>query len=415
MPDRLLKERSGSPPFVEPYLRALGRMQDEHVRGRDDLIAQAIELLGAARPESGRRAIKSFSYGPTGLLGAHTHYFDGFALLLSLPLGTAVVAEAREGGDSEILFAGSNKAWQLPATDADRSLADADLPSWVRVVAAVFRTFAPDVPSFRVAVSSTIFASCLDAYMGALGAAAAQAAEALSSSKLDEEERIRALREVIEEQIGMPFGLPYVIGALHGDPGRYLLIDATTLEHLPVEAPSSGEIGWGLVHAAAHISNSASFYVERKEWIEEALLHLRQKAFPQLRSFRELEHRDLQRALGALPGRFKPYVRHLVTENRRVQKLVTALRKQDWQFVGALLVMSHASTKADWKSSSTQADVIIDAVEAMSLEGMYGGCMSSRGGCAVVCGQPYVVPQFFERLSDRYEEEFGYRPTTMLL
>ncbi len=232
---------------------------------------------------------------------------------------------------------------------------------------------------------------------------------------MSEHDRVRAVREIIERNTGLPFGSTYLIGSIHGADSRYILVDGLTYEHLPVEVPSQEEIGWGIIHPHNDEQPSPSFYAGRKEWIEEALIHLQQKAFPKLTSFRELEHRDLQRALGALPGRLKPGVRHLVTENRRVQKVVAALRKGDWQFVGALLIMSHASRRNDWRSTSSGADMIVTQAEAMTIEGIFGGASTSRGGSVLVCGQPFVVPQFFERVSDQYREQFGAPPMTLLL
>ena len=148
---------------------------------------------------------------------------------------------------------------------------------------------------------------------------------------------------------------------------------------------------------------------------EDVLGTLQKDTFPKLTSLRDLEHRDLDRALGALPRRLRPYLRHLVTENRRVQKLVAAVRRNDWQMFGALLLMSHASTRTDWDSTGARVDFVVEQVEQMTLEGMYGGFMSGRGGCVLVLGQPFTVPRALDRIADAFEAHFGARPDTMLL
>jgi galactokinase len=70
----------------------------------------------------------------------------------------------------------------------------------------------------------------------------------------------------------------------------------------------------------------------------------------------------------ALPARLTSVARHLVTDNRRVQKMVAALRRSDWQMVGALLLMSHASRRDAWQGTSAEADFLVEHVEATTLE-----------------------------------------------
>ena len=116
-----------------------------------------------------------------------------------------------------------------------------------------------------------------------------------------------------------------------------------------------------------------------------------------------------------MPRRLRPVVRHVVTENGRVQKLVAAIRRHDWQMFGALLLMSHASLRDDWQRSNDEIDFVVEQVEAMSLDGMYGACVTGRGGCVLVLGQPFVVPRCLDRIKTAFHARFGRMPETMLL
>src|SRR5690625_3228835 len=91
MPDRLLKDRTRKPPYVRPYQIAMDRLQDREMRTREDILQQARALTDEV--SAGSQVVhEAFAYGPTGLISTHTHYFPGFAILLSLPLGTGIVA-----------------------------------------------------------------------------------------------------------------------------------------------------------------------------------------------------------------------------------------------------------------------------------------------------------------------------------
>ena len=404
MTDRLLKDRSRTPPFVQPYLKALDRIQDRPIRTRDDILQQARALAGPEPLDEGG-VHEAFAYGPTGLISTHTHYFPGFALLLSLPLGTGIVAVADP--DASIRFEGGSRSWP-------RDEIGPESPTWVRVVDATLRAFGCPAGDTSFMVASTVYPYCRDAYMAALAVAVSDVAMQVSGTEVDEPERINRLRQIVERETGLPFGRANLIASLHAEEGRYLLVDTLTYEHLPVLIDGEENIGWGLALAECRPPATPDEYRQRRVAADEAVTLL-QQIFPRLSSLRELEHRDLDRALSALPERLRPTVRHLVTENRRVQKLVAALRKRDWQLVGALLLMSHASHRTEWRDTTPQTDFIVDLVEETTIDGMFGGCTSSRGGCAVVCGHPFSVPQYLDRLGTRFGEEFGTAFESLLL
>ncbi len=71
--------------------------------------------------------------------------------------------------------------------------------------------------------------------------------------------------------------------------------------------------------------------------------------------------------------------------------MIMAIRKQDWQKLGSLLLMSHASLKTEWKGTNAAVDTVVAHVEALSPEGMYGACMTGRSGSILIVGQPLVL------------------------
>lgn len=359
----------------------------------------------------GERPDAAFSHGATALLGDHTHYFDGFALLMSLPMGAAVALRATTGAHSQIVFEGGTDTWTF---DLQEQHPD-DLPTWIRVVAGVIACTAPPGQQVDVAAVSTVPSSCVDAYVVSLGMATARVCQSVFARSETAAELDAMVREVIESCFDVPFSIAYVMASDEGRPASYSLLDAKSRERLPVDAPSPEVLGWGLIDIGMGLLRDASFHSERSEQADEATSILQKKGFSAITSLRELEHRDLQRALELLPRRLRPTVRHLVTENRRVQKLVAAVRRRDWQMFGALLLMSHASMQKDWDSTNAMVDLAVREAEAMSLEGIYGACMTGRGGCVLVVGQPFIVPRCLDRAQEALREQFEIDPDIMLL
>jgi galactokinase len=411
MPSNLIRDRTGAAPYVTPFLDALDRMQERRFVGPDRLTERAEALLVSQFGASHHRADAAFAHGSTGLLGGHTHYFDGFALLISLPLGTAVAIRSSEAAESRLIFEGSSETWTFDGSDA----AEERAPAWVRLVTDTVRRMAPAGSRIEVAVVSTIPYSCMDAYVAALGVATARASQAVFALPLSARQIDAMVREVVETCLDLPFGIAYLMTADEGRPDHFSLVDAGSLERLALEAPSHETLGWGLVDTGIGPIDAPAFHRKKKDLADEAVTILRRKGFPALASLRDLEHRDLKLALDALSSRYRPVVRHLVTENRRVQKLVGAVRRRDWQMFGALLLMSHASLQKDWGGTNEVVDLIVRETEALSLEGMYGACLTSRGGAAVVVGQPFAVPRCLDQVQASLKASFDVDANVMLL
>ena len=81
-------------------------------------------------------------------------------------------------------------------------------------------------------------------------------------------------------------------------------------------------------------------------------------------------------AAAALPAPLDRRVRHVLTENARVDAMVAALRAGDLPAAGALLDASHASLRDDYEAS---VPAVEDAVAALERAGAAGARMVGGG------------------------------------
>lgn len=406
-------ERITPPPFIEPYLETLDRMQRETLRP-DQVTDRARALLANRYGASQQTTEAAFAHGVAGLLSGHTHYFNGFAVLMSLPQGTAVAVRETKG-TSQLVFEGSDSQWSFDRTLPEEEANGQAWPIWACIVRDIVQQLGKGNAQLEVAVVSTVPAVCMEGYVSALGIAATRALQALYALPDSTSVLIEKLNRIISTCADMPFSTAYLIAADAGRPQAFTLVDTAVGEQLPLAAPARDVVGWGLVDVGHQRLEKTAVHWELKEKAEKALAVLNKRGYEHLTSFRDLDHQELKRALGLLPRRYRPVVRHLVAENHRVQRMVFAVRKKDWQMFGALLLMSHASLRDDWKQTNEEVDLVVEHVEAMSLDGMYGATVSGHGGCVLVVGQPFVVPRSLERITAAYEERFGEPPRTMLL
>ena len=391
---------------MRPVLDALDRLQQRPVGTPEAHRARVERALVERLGPSAARTSVAYVRGATGLLADHTHVTQGFALLLPLPEGTAVAARATDAGQSSAVAAGDEQVWAL---DGDNRV-----PAWVRVVTQLTQRILPAGTHVDLAVRSAVPAACADAYWTSLGLAVGHALRDLFELPHTDADLRAIVREVLAAVLRRPFSVAYLLAATT-HPDHLALADTQAAEQLPLPLPPSDALGWALIDTQLGPLRPPAFYRQREEQVLGALERLRRSVFGGLPSFRDLEHRDLNRALDQLPARYRPVVRHVVTENRRVQRMVVALDKQDWQMLGALMLISHGSMRGDYDSSHETVDYIVSEVQARTIDGLYGATMTDREGMVLVAGRPFVLPQALDAIADAAEAHTGTRPTTQLL
>ncbi|HET6568363.1 MAG TPA: galactokinase family protein [Rhodothermales bacterium] len=413
MPNTDPPGKPSSSPFVKPFLYALNRMQERESLRPEQLEERARALLNERFGPSEKQPHVRFASGCAGLMSEHTHFFDGFALMMPLPMGTAVAVRPASGSDSCVAFEGSRNLNLTLRFASNRAYVEpSDDPLRIQLVQALIRQIPSPPAPVEVAIVTTTSEQRTDSNLTALAVALAHALAGAFPESFFTPATVAAS---IGQCAHRPFSSAYPLAVWEGEPGAFMLVDTGTQERLPVDAPERDVMGWGLVQTSCPAAHDPAFYLSRQKKAEQALQRLNERGFADLTSFRTLEHRDLQQALAVLPAKARPLVRYLVGENRRVQKLVAAIRRKDWQMFGALLLMSHASKRCDLELSCPEADFVVELVEQMLIEGMYGASLTGWGGSVLIAGQPYSIPHGLDQIRAGTMQRFGDTPEVMLL
>ena len=127
------------------------------------------------------------------------------------------------------------------------------------------------------------------------------AIEASSDEPSLESESFRTLLrdqsiEGLTSWYGHWFSPAYVIGTLASDDvDSFLLVDTGTFEFLPIEIESSNRPGWAILETSHDWTQPMEASIGRFRSAQKALADLQKKAFSEVSSLRDLEHRDLDR------------------------------------------------------------------------------------------------------------------------
>ena len=311
--------------------------------------------------------------GRVNLIGEHTDYNDGLALPFAIDRGVTVTAEPLPGGRVEA------RALDLGEQDAF-ALEDIEPASgwraFVRGTVAELRAAGHEVRPCRLTIEGD-----LPHGSGLSSSAALEAALCLALLEDDDVDRVELAKlcsRVENDHVGARTGLLDQLAVLCGEEGRALRIDFRDLamDAVPLELGD-----WRLVTLGSGASHehAGGGYNERRAECTAACEALG------ISSLREATTAD------GLPDPLDRRVRHVLSENARVDATAEALAAGDLERAGALLDASHASLRDDYEASVPEVERTVAALKDAGAAGarMVGG---GFGGSVLALFPPGATP-----------------------
>ena len=290
--------------------------------------------------------IRAFAPGRVNLIGEHTDYNDGLCLPFAIAPGVTVTAKLRGGGDevSSPQLAGDDPF--LRGTVEELRRAGVEVPGCVVEIES-------NLP--REAGLSSSAALCV-----ALSLALCEAAGAAVPAPV---ELARLCARVENDWAGAETGLLDQLACLLGEEGHAVRLDMRSFEARPVELALPGHT-LAVLDSGASRGLAATGYNERREECRRAVEEL---GVDSLRDARDGS---------SLNAPLDRRVRHVITENERVDRAVAALEARDAAALGELLDASHASLRDDYEVSTPEVE---RAVAACRTAGALGARIMGGG------------------------------------
>ncbi len=325
--------------------------------------------------------------GRVNLIGEHTDYNLGLALPFAIDRGVTVTATTIDAG----IEAHANDLGEQDAFPLDNREPSTGWRAFVRGIVAELQAAGYTLVPARLTIEGDVPRGSGLSSSAAVSTALALALLALSQQRPPDDLRdlARLCSRVENEWVGQKTGLMDQFAALLGSAEHALRIDFSSLEVRPVPL----ELGdWRLVTVDSGASHTlaASGYNERRAECEAACDELG------IASLRDATLDDLGR-LGCVLRR---RVRHVLTENARVDAMCEALEREDLQAAGPLLDESHASLRDDYEASVPEVEETVrrlkedGAAGARMVGGGFGGSVLAllRPGATLPAGAVAVEP-----------------------
>ncbi|MEW2247103.1 galactokinase [Streptomyces sp. NPDC006975] len=338
-------------------------------------VAERFKQLYGADPEGVWAAP-----GRVNLIGEHTDYNDGFVMPFALP-HTAVAAVSRrddgllrlhsadlEGGVAELrvdeLAPQSDTAWTAYPAGVVWALREAGHP----------------VTGADVHLASTVPAGAGLSSSAALEVVVALALNDLFGLGLRGWQLARLCQRAENVYVGAPVGIMDQTASACCEAGHALFLDTRDLSQrqIPFDLAAEG-MRLLVVDTQVKHAHSEGEYGKRRAGCEKGADLLGVDAL------RDVPFDGLDEALARLGDEeeVRRLVRHIVTENHRVERVVSLLESGDTRAIGPLLVEGHASLRDDFRISCPELDLVVDTAMASGALGarMTGG---GFGGSAIV-------------------------------
>ena len=309
----------------------------------------------------------AFAPGRVNLIGEHTDYNQGLALPFAISEGVTV--HARATGEKRVFARALDRGEQDEFALAEPP----NTPGWrayVRGVVAELGRAGHELVGAELEIGGALQQGAGLSSSAALEVALCLALLALAGEQeIDRIELARLCSRVESGWVGANTGMLDQLACFYGEPGMAMRIDFQTLAVEPV--PLRLENGWRLVtlDSGQRHEHASSAYNQRRAECSEACVLLG------IDSLREASWEDLQE----LPERLQRRAGHVLSENQRVNRMVSALRAGDLPTVGRLLSDSHASLRDQYEVSTPAVEATVKrllqagAAGARIVGGGFGG------------------------------------------
>ncbi|MCQ4080541.1 galactokinase [Streptomyces sp. RB6PN25] len=338
--------------------------------------------------------------GRVNLIGEHTDYNDGFVMPFALPLTTRAAVARRDDGVLRLHSSAdpSDTVW-LRIDDLEPGGVDGWASYPAGVIWALHAAGHDAVRGADIHYDSTVPVGAGLSSSAALEVVTALALRDLYELPLQPWQLARLCQRAENVFVGAPTGIMDQTASACCTEGHALFLDTRDLSHrqIPFDLAARG-LSLLVVDTGVKHAHSDGEYGRRRRGCEEGAAALGVDAL------RDVPYEGLDAALAEVKDEsVRRLVRHIVTENRRVERVVALLEAGDARGIGPLLTEGHASLRDDFRVSCPELDLVVDTASDAGALGarMTGG---GFGGSAIVLVEDGLCEKVEEAIAAAFDD-----------
>ena len=370
---------------------------------KEKLVSKFEELFGT------EGEIKTyFAPGRVNLIGEHTDYNGGHVFPCALTMGTYAVARKRNDKNLRFYSINFENLGVLESTIDELKYKKEE--DWINYPKGMI--WAMKDEGYNIDTGFDIL------YYGTIpngaGLSSSASIEVLTGFVLKDlfnldidMTRLALLGQKAENKyVGVNCGIMDQFAIANGKQNYAIFLDTADLkyEYAPVALDNAKIV---IMNTNKKRGLGDSKYNERRSECEEALKELQQKL--NIKSLGELTEEEFEENKNLIKSETRQKrAKHAVYENQRTIKAVEALKENNIELLGKLMVESHSSLKNDYEVTGKELDTIVE--ESLKQDGVIGARMTGAGfgGCAVSIVKSDKVDDFIKNVGKSYKDKIGY-------
>ena len=350
----------------------------------------------------GAEGVLFTSPGRINLIGEHTDYNGGFVFPGAIDKG--MVAEIRLNDTDKV------RAYSVDLDDyAEFGLNEEDAPaaSWARYIFGVCREIVKrggKIAGFDTAFSGDVPLGAGMSSSAALESTFANALNDLFDLGFDRFELARIGQATEHNYCGVKCGIMDQFASVFGKAGHLMRLDCRSMEfeYFPFDPEQHG---YKLVLLDSVVKHELvdSPYNDRRASCERVAAVLGQEflrgaTMEQLEAIKDkITEEDYKRA------------RYVIGEEQRVMDVCEALKRNDYETVGARMYETHWGMSKDYEVSCEELDFLATVAKECGVTGsriMGGGF----GGCTINLVKAELYDGFIAAAKERFAQKYGHEP-----
>ncbi len=367
------------------------------------VMAAFTEMYGS----DGQHQIKAFhSPGRVNIIGEHTDYNGGFVFPCALSFGTYGLVRKRD--DNTIKLASLNIPLTVE-TSIEGLINDKEhgWGNYVKGVVNEFQKIGKQVGGFEMLINGDI--------PNGAGLSSSASVELLTAVMLndffdagmDMLEMVKLCQRAENTFMGVNCGIMDQFAVGMGKADQAMMLNCLNLEFDYVPFVLKGcKLVIGNTNKKRGLADSK--YNERRSQCENAVKQLAEVLKVEFLGQVSPEAFEANKHLITDPVE-RMRAEHVVYEDNRVIAAVEALKANDINKLGELMVQSHNSLRDLYEVTGAELDTLVE--EALKVDGVYGSRMTGAGfgGCTVSIVKEDAVDAFIAQVGENYEKKTGLK------
>jgi galactokinase len=339
------------------------------------------------------------------IIGEHTDYNSGFVFPASINRSLRIAAATREDRICRVFSTRFDVTVEFPLDELKKTR------EWTDYVKGTLKELISrelPVSGFDAVIGGDLPVASGLSSSAALELAVSACCQVLFGFGVEPWEDIKLARRAENHFVGVNCGIMDQFSIRMGRKGHGLFLDCRSLEYEAVPIPED-ELVFVIADSKVERGLGNTEYHARQKQCERGRLFFK-SINKSLKTLRDVSEDLLIVNREKLDPVIYRRCRHVITENRRVEKAVAALKAPDMKLFGEMMNNSHESCKNDYEVSCRELDILVEL--ARKVPGVLGARMTGAGfgGCTINLVSRNRVEEFKDKVGRLYHSSTGLVP-----